>query len=297
MMERLKGMFAFALWDAAKKRLFLARDRMGEKPLYYAQAGDTFLFASELRALASHPNMPREIDPEALDLFLQFQCVPAPWSIYREARKLPPAHTAVFDENGLRISRYWRLDYTNKIAVGEQEAVEILESKIIDSIRLQRLADVPVGTALSGGVDSGLLTALTAQQTPDRVKTFTIAFREKDKDESEYARAVSERYNTEHHVLTVESDIQSLLPRIVRHHGEPFGDSSAIPTFHSGGIRPLPGDRAPHRGTEGMRYWEATTATACPTGAPDSRRCWTPCASRARRRRPLWSAATRFPSP
>jgi asparagine synthase (glutamine-hydrolysing) len=232
MVDRLKGMFAFALWDANRKRLFLARDRMGEKPLYYAQTGDTFLFASELRALASHPEMPREIDPEALDLFFQFQCVPAPWTIYRDARKLPPAHAAVFDESGLRISRYWRLDYTNKIAINEQDAVDALEEKIIDSIRLQRLADVPVGTALSGGVDSGLLTALTAQQSADRVKTFTIAFREKDKDESEYALAVSERYNTEHHVLTVESDIQSLLPRIVRHHGEPFGDSSAIPTFH-----------------------------------------------------------------
>ena len=214
-----------------KKQLLLARDRFGEKPLFYSFVDGTFLFASEIGPLARHPFIQRDIDPEALELYLQFQFIPAPWSIYCGIRKLEPAHLAILDEEGLRMRRYWQVDYNRKTNLNEGEALDALEEKIDRAVRMQMVADVPLGAALSGGVDSGLVTALMARHAGEPVRTFTISFEEQDKDESPYARAVAEHVGSDHHEFTVRGEVHSVLPDVVRHYGEPFGDTSAVPTF------------------------------------------------------------------
>jgi asparagine synthase (glutamine-hydrolysing) len=228
--SRLRGMFAVALWDATRRRLVLARDRYGIKPLYYRERGGELEFASELRAL------PRgEIDTDALEAFLAFNSIPAPYSIFREIRKLPAGHLLVWEETGgTSLDRYARpgpVPVEELRSDDEAELVEELRARMRDSVRAHLLADVPVGVLLSGGVDSALLAALAAQETPEAVHTFTIGFEERSFDERADARRVADRYATNHHELLVRPDPVALLPALADAFDEPFADSSAVPTY------------------------------------------------------------------
>lgn len=228
----LRGMFAIALWDARKERLFLARDRLGKKPLNYALTEDGIVFCSELYPLAHHPLVSREQDSEALELYLQLQTIPAPWTIYRQIRKLPPAHFALYDRNGLRIEKYWNVDYSPKLTLSESEALDAFEEKLTEAVRLRMSADVPLGALLSGGVDSSVIVALMSKLVDGPVRTFSIGFREHAFNELPYAMQVAKALGTSHHPEIVDGDVQHLLPQIARHYGEPYGDSSAVPSFH-----------------------------------------------------------------
>jgi asparagine synthase (glutamine-hydrolysing) len=230
-LRHLRGMFAFALWDAERRRLFIARDRVGKKPLNYALVDGGIVFCSEIDPLARHPEVSREMDTEALELYLQLQYIPAPWTIYRRIRKLPPAHYALIDRDGISLARYWDVDYTRKIRISEQDALDGLEEKLTEAVRLRMIADVPLGALLSGGVDSSVVVALMAKLSGEPIRTFSIGFREEAFNELPFARQAAEICGTAHHPEIVEGDVEHLLPRLARHYGEPFADSSAVPSF------------------------------------------------------------------
>lgn len=230
-LEKLRGMFAFALWDAGRQELFLARDRVGKKPLNYSLEKNSLIFCSEIDPLARHPHIAGDMDPEALELYLQCQYIPAPWTIYRSIRKLPPAHYGIFSRQGLRIEQYWEVDYTRKVRISEQEALKGLEEKLTEAVRLRMISDVPLGALLSGGVDSSIVVALMAKLSRDPVQTFSIGFQEKSHNELPFAQQAAELCGTIHHPELVEGDVADLLPKLVRHYGEPFADSSAVPSF------------------------------------------------------------------
>jgi asparagine synthase (glutamine-hydrolysing) len=231
--RELHGMFAVAIWDARAQRLTLARDRVGKKPLFYALRDGALTFASELNALMQNQHIPRELDYEALDAYLSYQYVPVPLSVYQAVRKLPAASTLVFADGRARIERYWRLDYRRKLAAAdEREYDEQLREQLRRAVRMRMRADVPLGTFLSGGIDSSAVLAAMAEISSQPVKTFSIGFSSDCFNELPRARLVAERFGTEHHELVVEPDAVELLPRIVEQYGEPFGDSSALPSFH-----------------------------------------------------------------
>jgi asparagine synthase (glutamine-hydrolysing) len=227
----LRGMFAFALWDASGHRLFIARDRAGKKPLNYAMTGGGLVFCSEIHPLSRHREVSKTEDPEALELYLQLQYVPAPWTIYRGIRKLPPAHFAIFDRTGLKLHQYWEVDYTKKCRISEPDALDALEEKLTEAVRLRMIADVPLGALLSGGVDSSLVVALMAKISSAPVRTFSMGFREEAFSELPFAEQAAKLCGTDHHPAVLESDVESLLPLIARHYGEPYADSSALPSF------------------------------------------------------------------
>jgi len=235
-LARLRGMFAFGIWDGRRRRLFLARDRVGKKPLFYAQFGDHFLFASELQGLLADKRVPREVDPPAIDTYLSYGYVPAPSAAFKGVYKLPPAHYLTLDlrQTGFekRIERYWALDYEPKLSIDEDEAREVLREKMTEAVRLRMISDVPLGAFLSGGVDSSVVVGLMAQLSGGKVKTFSIGFNESAYDETAHARRIAERWETDHHEFIVGPDALSILPKLVRHYGEPYADSSAIPTFY-----------------------------------------------------------------
>ncbi|HTR73910.1 MAG TPA: asparagine synthase (glutamine-hydrolyzing) [Solirubrobacterales bacterium] len=231
--HHLRGMFAFALWDVRRRRLFIARDRIGKKPLFYSHREGVLSFASELTALMQDPAIPREVDPEAIDAYLALGYVPAPLSAFRAVRKLPPAHHLVFEDGKLTMERYWRLDFGLKRSfAGEAEMHEAIRAELRAAVRRRLVADVPVGAFLSGGIDSSAVVAAMAEESPTPVKTFSIGFRDERFDELPRARLVARHFATDHHELVVEPDAVELLPKLVRHYGEPFGDHSALPCFY-----------------------------------------------------------------
>src|SRR5437868_15027693 len=227
--ERLRGMFAVAVWDARRQRLVLARDRYGIKPLYYRDTRDELRFASEVRAL------PRgETAPDALEPCPPFNSSAAPYSIFGDVRKLPAGHVLVWEDGAVSLERYARPGpaVATELRDGDEaELVEELRARLRDSVRAHLLSDVPVGVLLSGGVDSAALAALAAQETPEPVHTFTIGFAERSFDERADARLVAERYGTEHHELLVRPDPELLLQALADAFDEPFADSSALPTY------------------------------------------------------------------
>ncbi len=226
---RLRGMFALALWDAPRRRLVLARDRFGIKPLYYRTERGELAFASELRAL------PRgEIDLDALEAFLAFNSIPAPLSIFADTRKLPPGHALVWDGGEPRLSRFARpapAPVAELRSEPEGALAEELRARLRDSVRAHLVSDVPVGVLLSGGVDSGTLAALAAEASSEPVRTFSIGFEESSFDELGDARLVAERYGTTHRELVLRPDAALLLPALAAAFDEPFADSSALPTY------------------------------------------------------------------
>jgi asparagine synthase (glutamine-hydrolysing) len=229
----LDGMFAFALWDAKRSQLLLARDRVGKKPLFYAPRNGSLTFASELAALVADEEIERNVDPQALDCFLAYGYVQAPLSIFRGVSKLPPASTLVFREGEVEVERYWRLDYSRKRAVVDPRAVaaEVRET-ITRAVRKRLISDVPLGAFLSGGIDSSAIVAAMAEASSRPVRTFSIGFENEDFNELPYARMIAQRFGTEHHEFVVQPDAIEVVPRIVRHYGEPFADASAIPSFY-----------------------------------------------------------------
>ena len=233
--ERLRGMFAIAIWDVRRRRLVLARDPFGIKPLVYWSGPETFAFASDLRGLRRAPGFAAEIDPEAVDAYLTFNSVPGPMTILRDARKLPAGHLLVWEPGSPpRTSRFSRPAPAARDALRDEDeavlAAELLE-RLRGSVRAHLVADVPVGILLSGGVDSGTLAALASEASRDPVATFSIGFAEQSFNELGRAREVARRYGTNHHELVLEPDAVELLPRLVAAFDEPFGDSSALPTF------------------------------------------------------------------
>ena len=232
--ERLRGMFAVAIWDAPRRRLVLARDRFGIKPLFYAHEGDRLAFASELKALQKRPRASTEVDLDAVEAFLAFNSIPAPLTIFRAARKLPPGHLLIAEDGAVRIDRFARPKPVDASDVRTEPFADLaaeLRDRMRDSVRAHLVSDVPVGVLLSGGIDSSLLTALAAQESGYRVSTFSIGFKERSFNELELAREVARRYDTDHHELVVEPDAAELLPILARAFDEPFADSSALPTY------------------------------------------------------------------
>jgi asparagine synthase (glutamine-hydrolysing) len=229
--ERLRGMFAIAIWDSRERRLVLARDRFGIKPLHYSFVGDGALaFASELKALVQAPGFSREIDPDAVEAFLAFNSIPAPLTIYRGARKLAPGHVLVWRPGGGGepvIERFARPAPAMPAAATPGEVLEALR----DSVRAHLVSDVPVGVLLSGGVDSSALAALAATESGEPISTFSIGFEEQGFDETARAKLVAQRYGTDHHELIVRPDAVELLPKLAEAFDEPFADSSALPTW------------------------------------------------------------------
>src|SRR5271167_1091940 len=233
-LDRFNGMFAFALWDATREMLFLARDRLGEKPLYYSFLPDgRLLFASELKSLLLSPRLDRKLDPQAIEEFFAFGYVPDPRSIYRSVRKLAPAHYLLVrrSEPPSEPRAYWDLRFLDGAPVRPEEIEEELIARLRESVRMRMIADVPLGAFLSGGVDSSGVVAMMAGLKAEPVSTFSIAFGAKGWDESAYAGEIARRYRTDHHVKEVDPNSFDLLDRLATIYDEPFGDSSAIPTF------------------------------------------------------------------
>jgi asparagine synthase (glutamine-hydrolysing) len=230
-LQRLRGMFAFAIWDTRQRCLFFARDRLGKKPFHYAVSPEGFAFCSEIDPLARHRWTDRTLDREALDFFLHLQYIPAPHCIYRGIRKLPPAHYGLLDAAGLRIERYWSIDYRDKIRINEAEALDAFEAKLSEAVKLRMVADVPVGALLSGGVDSSVVVALMAKHSAAPVRTFSMGFSEAEFDESGYARQAAEICGTLHRPSTLAAPDLSNLPLLAQRYGEPYGDPSALPSF------------------------------------------------------------------
>jgi asparagine synthase (glutamine-hydrolysing) len=232
--DRLRGMFAFALWDRNSETLFLARDRLGVKPLHYAQLADgTLVFGSELKSLLAHGGLRRDIDPYAVEEYFGLGYVAEPRTIFKQARKLPPAHTLVIrrGEPLPAPRQYWSLRFSCSNPIGVREACEELDRRLAESVRLRMIAEVPLGAFLSGGVDSSAVVAAMAGLSEAPVNTCSMAFADPAFDESRYAETVAARYRTNHHVDRIESDDFDLIDTLARLYDEPYADSSAIPTY------------------------------------------------------------------
>jgi asparagine synthase (glutamine-hydrolysing) len=232
LVEELNGMFALAVWDKRRRRLVLARDRVGKKPLFYAQGEGWLSFASELPALMADPEIRTEIDPSSIDCYLAYGYIAAPHSIWRDVRKLPPAHTLVWENGETNLKRYWRLDYSQKRGDDRRDLEEELRERLGAAVRRRMISDVPLGAFLSGGVDSSIVVSEMAAASAQPVKTFSIGFEEVEYNELPRARVIADRFATDHHEFVVQPDAIDLVPKLVRHYGEPYADSSAIPTFY-----------------------------------------------------------------
>lgn len=231
--SHLHGMFGLAIWDRRRRRLVLARDRAGKKPLFYAERGGVLSFASELGALLADREIPREVDYQALDAYFAYRYVPSPRTAFRNVCKLPPATMLVHEQGKTSTTRYWTLDFSAKHPGRHPEEVaEELRERIGTAVRRRMVSDVPLGAFLSGGVDSSAVVAAMAEASPQPVKTFSIGFGDPELDELDLARLMADRYSTEHHELVVEPHAVDVLPKIVSHHAEPFADATSIPTFY-----------------------------------------------------------------
>lgn len=227
----LNGMFAFAVWDRREQRLTLARDRFGQKPLFYARQADALVFASEIMALFRQPGLERRAEPNALFHYLTVQSVPAPWSAFQGVRKLPPAHCLSIGPDGRqRLWRYWTPETARTFAGSDEEAEEILDALLRQAVARHRLSDVPLGLFLSGGVDSSLIAALACRQTSE-MRSFSMGFAERSQDERPFAAEAARLCGTRHCDACADPDVAALLPDMARHYGEPFADSSALPTW------------------------------------------------------------------
>src|SRR5215212_7294064 len=233
MLRELNGMFAFALWDARRRRLLIARDRFGEKPLYWGVFGNTLLFASEPKVLLAHPGCKPSLDLQALRHYLSFDYVPAPLSIYQGINKLPAAHKLTLENGRVCVERYWQLSYKTADPVpSEPEAAEQLRELMADAVRMRLVSDVPLGVLLSGGVDSSTIAALAVRASSEAVKTFSISFAESSFDESAYARGVAKFLGTDHHEERLSANLAAnLVSEIGAWMDEPFSDPSLVPTY------------------------------------------------------------------
>jgi asparagine synthase (glutamine-hydrolysing) len=232
-LTRLRGMFGFALWDERRRRLLLARDRLGIKPLYYALVDGRLAFASELKALVRVPWVRRQLDPAGVQRYLTYLYIPGPGTIYRSVFEIPPAHYLVYQAGRVSVRRYWTIRYAGHGGSAAEWEERFLD-QFRDSVRSHLVSEVPLGAFLSGGVDSSAIVAAMAEASSAPVKTFSIGYEGKGafQDERRYARIVAERFATDHHEFVVTADVQRLLPEIVTAFDQPFADSSAIPNYH-----------------------------------------------------------------
>lgn len=267
--EHLRGMFAIGLWDGPRRRLVLARDRFGQKPLFYHVKSDKLLFASELGALASSRAFEKRANLRAIDAFVSLQYVPAPMTAFEGACKLPAGHRLICDDGRVgEPEPYFALEFGRPRSGSSQALTEELRAVIDEAVRVRLMSDVPLGAFLSGGIDSSLIVALMAKHSSQPVKTFSVGFTSKDRNELPFAKLVADRYGTDHHEMIVEPDMTSVVPELVRHYGEPFADSSALPTWYlcqytrSGVTVALSGDAGDEAFAGYWRYLHARTARA-----------------------------------
>lgn len=230
--KHLNGMFALAIWDANRRQLFLARDRLGKKPLVYRLEPGRLLFASELKSLLEVPGVPRELDPQALDDYLTYQYVPHPRTIFQGIAKLPPGYCAVYQDGRLRVRSYWHPDFNVEEERSAKDYAEELRELLTSAVELRLQSDVPLGAFLSGGIDSSIVVGLMQRLSKEKVRTFSIGFPVKEYDETHYARLVAERFGTIHEEFRVDPEAVDILPKLVWHYDEPFADSSAVPTWY-----------------------------------------------------------------
>jgi asparagine synthase (glutamine-hydrolysing) len=229
---RLRGMFGLAIWDSRSRVLLVARDRIGIKPLHYAAVNGRLYFGSEIKSLLEAPDLPRDLDVDALDHYLSFLYTPRDGSIFRSIRKLPPGHLLTWRDGQLTVQPYWQLPAGEGYPGSEESAVQDLRAVLSDAVRSHLVSDVPLGAFLSGGIDSSLVVGLMAQMSGARVKTFSIGFDEPEFDELDHARRVAHHFGTDHHEFVVKPDAVSILDQLVSHFDEPFADASAIPTWY-----------------------------------------------------------------
>jgi len=229
----LRGMFAFAIWDGKEKKLFMARDRLGQKPLVYSIIGKDIIFSSEIKSLLLYPEIKKEIDFEALNDYFTYQAIPSTKTIFKSIKKLPPAHYLIWKDGNIRIERYWNVDFSKKLKLRDEiEYEELLWEKLKEATKLRLISDVPLGAFLSGGIDSSTIVGLMSEISSSPVKTFSIGFDIENYSELKYAKLVAERFNTEHYEFVVKPDVFKILPKLIWHYNEPFGDSSMIPTYY-----------------------------------------------------------------
>lgn len=233
MLRRLNGMFGFSIWDRNKRQLFIARDRVGIKPMYYAETAKGLLYATELKSILASELLESKIDPAALFEYLTYFYIPGERSPFEGVKKLLPGHFLVANESGVTVERWWNLaDYTATAGIGRKEATERVRELFLDSVRLRMRSDVPVGSYLSGGLDSSLVTAAAVRQTDLKFATFSVGFTNSEFDELPYARAVAEHAGTEHHEISVSpSDAMEHFPNLIWHMDEPNGDAAILPTY------------------------------------------------------------------
>jgi asparagine synthase (glutamine-hydrolysing) len=233
-LQRLRGMFAFALWDAKHRTLFLARDRLGKKPLYYYRDGNRFIFASEIKAILAHPEVPRQVNHQVLPLYLSYGYVPAPYTMFADIYELPPGHFLTVQAGQVSVHEYWDVHYPSvpHLACSEQESIERVRGLLQEAVRARLISDVPLGAFLSGGLDSTAVVACMARLGGQPVKTFAVGFADDPSfNELEYARMAARAYGTDHHEFVVRPAAVELLTTLVYHYDQPFADSSAIPTY------------------------------------------------------------------
>jgi asparagine synthase (glutamine-hydrolysing) len=233
--RHLSGMFAFAIWDARAHKLMLARDRLGQKPLFYAQRGATLCFASEAKALLTQADLPREPDLESLHHYLSLRFVPSPRTVFQAIAKLPPAHYLIFEHGALRSERYWQLSFRHKLSMSDDDYVEALRTGLSEAVTSHLMSDVPLGAFLSGGMDSSMVVAMMSGRTDGPLKTFAVGVSEQDYNELPYARVVANHFGTEHVEQIVASDLMALLPRMIWHLDEP-SDPIAACQFHAAAL-------------------------------------------------------------
>lgn len=261
-LEHLDGMFAFAIWDENKKRLFAARDRLGKKPFYYTHNKYGFIFGSELKSLLQHPLVKKEIDSLGLSHYLTLQYVPDPYSIYKEIYKLPPAHFLVTHGNKFRISRYWDIAYRPKLKISENQAIEQLREILTEAVRKRLISDVPLGAFLSGGIDSSIVVGLMAGLCDEPVRTFSIGFDYESFDELPYAKAIAEKWGTAHkEFIVTPENADQIISKLIRSFDEPFADPCAFQTYYLAEITrqsvtvALNGDGGDETFAGYTRYW------------------------------------------
>ena len=229
--ERFRGMFAFAIWDKRVRKLILIRDRVGKKPLYYYCGPDSFVFGSEIKALLADSQVPRVPNSNAINHFLALQYIPSPLSAFQGIQKLPAGHWLELKDGQMTTGRYWKLKYRPKRLLSIEEANEEMQSLFRDAVRLRMISDVPLGAFLSGGIDSSAVVMAMSQLSPLPIQTYCAGFDDTEFDERKYAKMVAERFDTTHTELLVNAPVESILPRLIWHYDEPFGDSSSIPSY------------------------------------------------------------------
>lgn len=231
-LQYLEGMFAFAIWDTKDHVLFIARDRLGKKPVYYSLSEERIVFSSEINALKKIPDVDLSIDFEALDLYLEYQFIPSPWTIYKGIKSLHPSQYLTLNSWKCEKKQYWDVDYCEKMDISFLDTINEAEARIEEAVKKRMISDVPMGALLSGGVDSSLVVYFMSKLSASPIKTFSVGFKEEEFNELPYAKKVSEICDTEHHQLYVTPKIQDDLPKIVLQYGQPFADKSIVPSYY-----------------------------------------------------------------